>query len=737
MSTSKIAFSSPVAFLALFSALKYLTVGIVVIFMTVYRVTSPRLFFVYLTGNLLYDDILITAVAAAVCVTFYFKSKWLLACSLGAVLAPLAITMAIDNLLLLDIATLAMFPGILGSYYLLRKKVDLGKRITRNSLIMTGAGILFVLESLSLLTWIIYPSYAPYWGKIFSAAPEWYLAGFEAQLFYAGARLAPAIALILSFSLLIRPSAHLLFRVFTGKNIADTEPSRDSTVEQAAGSTGAVPQGENAASPVASNSQTKYRPGAIGRSSPLTVAEVSEAAEQQAIAEPTLEELKKLHPNLRARRKLGMKGARNQIRANRMLQSKQGSDKIESRLSALAATQAAVKARSTSRFWFSVSIVLVILFTLYPYIPTINKDFGTISVDAGYYTQQIDNIKNNGIFSPGGPFSFSSERALSVLFFYGLAAALPMVPTKVFVAYLPMLLGSFLVVSAYLLIRYGKKVENIGAPERATYFLLPLLVPFSTQLIVGIYGGFFSNMLALSFMLLTFLFYLRFLKSSKILDLGLFVAMMFMTLFSHVYTWVFLIATLVVSTVLLGVFNRKSEKKKTHIAVIATVGVTIAVLFGISTLISSKSGVSYLTDLVSTSFGQDFFATRWFNLNNTFRFYLGGLLANTVLMGLALVWAFKADYKNHFNAIIFASLSIFSAFFFLGNEVIQSRIFFNIPLFIPAAITLSNFMAGKYAQALDSRTRSTIVVLIFLVIGNYALRSLANLYLVEPGRPLS
>src|SRR5581483_101987 len=119
-------------------------------------------------------------------------------------------------------------------------------------------------------------------------------------------------------------------------------------------------------------------------------------------------------------------------------------------------------------------------------------------------------------------------------------------------------------------------------------------------------------------------------------------------------------------------------------------------------------------------------------LNTTFRFYLGGFLANSVLMGMALIWAFKADYKNHFNAVILASTFIFSAFFFLGDEVIQSRIFYNIPLFIPSAILLSNFMTGKYISGLDSRTRTMIVVLVFLFLGNYALRSLANFVLVEP-----
>jgi hypothetical protein len=739
------AFSFPIAFLALLSAIKYLAFFAVIIFMTINRVTYPRAFFIYLTGSLLYDDIIIIAVGSVVCATLFYKNKRLLAYSLGMILTPLAVTLAIDNLLPLDVTALICFPGILIAYFIFRKKLDLGKRITRNSVVMTATGILFVIELLSLLTWIVYPSYAPYWDKIFSPSPEWYIAGVEAQLFFAGARLAPAIALIISFSFLVRPGYNSIMQLITGKNPVDAiEEQNPATAATSTDDKGAEADSKGS-SFITSDSPKNYAPPAESSSTSHSsavagIAEHVEEKQQQALpplkpAQPlTADELKKLHPNLRARRKLEVKRAgSNPMRANRAFESRlSAAGKVEDRLNDLVVAKTTTRAKSTIRFWLFVSISLIILFSLYPYVASINKDFFTVSVDSGYYVNQINNIKNNGVFSKNGPFSFSSERALSVLLFYGIAAVMPDVPTDVVVAYLPIFLGSFLVFSAYLLIRYG---SNSKQNLPTSHFIAPLLVPFSMQFIVGIYGGYFSNMLAISFMLLTLLFYLRFLRSSKMLDLGLFLAMMFMTLFSHVYTWVFLVATLVISTTILAIVKRKTEKKKPHILLISSIAITLAVLLALSSTLTGKSGLDYINGVINTNTGQNFLDSRWFNINNTFRFYLGGFLANTMLMGLAMVWAFKANYKNHFNAVILASIFIFSAFFFLGDEVTQSRIFFNIPLFIPAAIVLSNFITGKYFSSLDSRTRSLIVVLIFLYLGNYALRSLANFYLIVPTAP--
>lgn len=720
VSANQVANSLPLSLLAFFSAIKYLTLFVVIIFMTINRVTYPRAFFIYLTGNLFYDDVIIIALGSLACLTLFYKNKRIFVYSLALILAPLGVSMAINNLIPLDIAALVIFPGIVGSYVAFKKKVDLGKRITRNSLIMTGAGILFVIEFLSLMTWIVYPSYGPFWGKIFSPSPEWYLASVEAQLFYAAARLAPAIALVLAFSFFIRPGFESLVHLFTGKSFNATEHSETAPDNNdALGGAGETKSGPLAANP-------NYLPSEGGNSFETAGSKAIEKQEiiaaPREVTEPpfSARRQKRLHPNLRARNKLAGKGPRRRFE-NELSSNRKNRSSIF--------VPAKLTPRSAKRFWLFVSISLVILFSLYPYLASINRDFSTVSVDSTYYVNQIDNIKNNGVFSKDGPFSFSSERALSVLFFYGIAAVMPSVPTDVVVAYLPIFLGSFLVFSSYLLIRYGANTKENG---EASHFVVPLLVPFSMQFIVGIYGGFFSNMLALSFMLLTLLFYLRFLRSSKMLDLGLFVAMMFMTLFGHVYTWVFLIATLVVSTVILAVAKRKTEKKKPHILMLLSIAISVAVLLSVSSLVTGKSGLDYINGVVNTNTGQNFLETRWFNINTTFRFYLGGFLANSVLLGLAMIWAFKANYKNHFNAVMLASIFIFSAFFFLGDEVTQSRIFFNIPLFIPAAIVLTNFMTGKYLTSIDSRTRTTIVVLIFLYLGNYALRSLANFYLIAP-----
>jgi hypothetical protein len=80
---------------------------------------------------------------------------------------------------------------------------------------------------------------------------------------------------------------------------------------------------------------------------------------------------------------------------------------------------------------------------------------------------------------------------------------------------------------------------------------------------------------------------------------------------------------------------------------------------------------------------------RWKNLIDTTEIYYGASFSNAIILSLGLYWLFRSKMGDPTNTflLIFLSVGIFPLFF--GNWLVQSRIFYNIPFQIPAAIALA------------------------------------------------
>lgn len=375
------------------------------------------------------------------------------------------------------------------------------------------------------------------------------------------------------------------------------------------------------------------------------------------------------------------------------------------------------------------SLSLAVFFSAYPYLPSINNNFQNLSVDTPYYVNQINIIHNEGLFSENGPFEFANERALSILVFYALVSIVNQ-PPEYAIPLMPIFLGMFSVVASYFLARYVFGKKSVAAA------IITLITALSMQFVVGIYGGFFSNMLAFSIAFASILFLLRYLDRKKWLDFAIFSVTLFAVLLTHVYTWIFLVGTIVIATAIFLIVHRKDESRKEklrlYLPIILLVSLGTLSLFAIGSMVRGTSGLDFITNLLETSISSDYFAERWFNFNYTFRAYLGGFLTNPVMTLLALIWALGADYKSRFNVIILSSIFIASFFFFFGDTVTQSRVLYNIPSHIPAAIVLARILTGRYLGFLPFLTRSVLVSLAIIHFGNYALRSLANMNPIQP-----
>lgn len=359
---------------------------------------------------------------------------------------------------------------------------------------------------------------------------------------------------------------------------------------------------------------------------------------------------------------------------------------------------------------------------VYVYLPSINNNFQNVSVDAPFYINQLDLIKSHGIFAKGGPFDRNIDRAFSLLIFYGITAALNQ-PAQYVVAFLPIPLTVSLVITTFVLVRYGLR-NNLAAGFAA------ILTAFSVQFVVGVYAGFFSNLMALSFAMVALFLFLKYQNNEKrYLSFSLFILVMVLLLITHVYTWVFLASAIVLSTLIMSLArknaNRRSELRQNipiYLGICSMVGIVLVIAS-----VSSISGVTHLTNLASSDVNPNFFATRWFTTNYTFRIYLGGFLTNSLLIAIAIFWALKVDYGNRFNVLILSGIYITSIFFFVGDTVVQSRMFYNVPLQIPAAIILAEIASFRSSSSGLWRNVAILIVILGVAhLANYGIRSVAN-----------
>ena len=164
-----------------------------------------------------------------------------------------------------------------------------------------------------------------------------------------------------------------------------------------------------------------------------------------------------------------------------------------------------------------------------------------------------------------------------------------------------------------------------------------------------------------------------------------------MSLFVHVYTWtIFTIVTFVflIISLKINLYFRRHV-----ILLILTLSFSVIIDIGrIAITGSSSSGVQEAVYIVNSSLDFDHFSQRWDNLTFTTQIYVGGIFSNFILFALGLYWLLRSNLKDPTSIFIIVFLSIGIVPLFVGNEVIQARVLYDIPFQIPAAIALSQLM---------------------------------------------
>jgi hypothetical protein len=375
-------------------------------------------------------------------------------------------------------------------------------------------------------------------------------------------------------------------------------------------------------------------------------------------------------------------------------------------------------------FAIIVSAVVSCLFVFFTVLPWSNPAKMLVSVDSPVYYEWIVYMRSVNVNSALS-FAFSNDRALFLVLAYAFSF---------FVS--PMAIVQF--VAALLIVVFGVVsllVLRLLCPFRSVWVLGVLIVPFSFQALGLIYAGYFANMLALIFVFVYFLLFVRLLGSWSVLGFFGLLSVSVLVLFSHSWTWFIFAVSLLAFLFLewrLAVANRNlwGRFKDKATFVFATVGVGLAadVLRG---FLSSVSATSSVLNAARSGFGfpSSFVLS---GMQKSVGFALGGVFANQLLfllgvLGFLFLARFKSEISNFLVSWVF--VACVSILFGTVNFVFDRSLFL-VPWVVLCSLGLF-FVLRVGSSWFEGRKRSAFCILIllfvFLVFLNYALSFLFNI----------
>lgn len=355
------------------------------------------------------------------------------------------------------------------------------------------------------------------------------------------------------------------------------------------------------------------------------------------------------------------------------------------------------------------AFILIFILSIYPYIPTINPDFKRVSVDEPYYLGWLNDIR--GSDDPLKELFVVSNGSRPLTLLIMLALEEIGIPSLLVVRFFHLMLAPILMIAVYYFVKHSanKKLAAFST----------LMTAFSYHIIVGIYAGLLANMLALIPAYLALLFAIRVLDDRKFTNSLLLFALLTLTMLTHTYTWSFLITALILFTILSLITERRY---RSIIILSSIIVVSIIIDYIRADYTNSITALSSNVNIATNALGISYFTTRWDNLEATFYRFLGGYFTNATMLILVLIWALKAKYTDKFDRMLLASIFIGLLPVLFGNATIQSRMFYNMPLHIPAAIMLYN--SNKHGIF-----GNILFLTILMQFINYAFRAVANMYL--------
>jgi hypothetical protein len=366
----------------------------------------------------------------------------------------------------------------------------------------------------------------------------------------------------------------------------------------------------------------------------------------------------------------------------------------------------------------SILVLTSISLAIIPQLPTVNTDNQKIGSDSDDYIEWINQLKQaknleDFLIIALSQSGLQGDRPLSLIFLFFLTS-LTDAPALDTIEYLPIILGPALVLVIYFLTR------ELTANETASLFAASLTALGYFQVSMGIYAGFYANWIALLLGYSSLIFFFRFLRKSSSISPLIFFILLLTALFSHALTWS-------VISIVMGIFLVVSLLRNTYprnrvilllILIMSTVAVDVAktLLLG---PIGSAGGVELTLSLAQAKIELKELGFVWNILVDATQEHFGGIFCNFIILGLVIYWSIRSNLSADYNTFIVIFLMIGIPSLFFGDWIVQSRVFYNIPFQIPAAIALTYLSAQKYALKLISPIFVWLVAISLWTVSNF------------------
>jgi hypothetical protein len=368
----------------------------------------------------------------------------------------------------------------------------------------------------------------------------------------------------------------------------------------------------------------------------------------------------------------------------------------------------------TKILYLSFFVALSIILGFIPHQSSLNPDNHLIGADTDDYIRWVDKLEKSGstdillkqaFLSIGG-----GDRPLTLFFLWLTAKILPFEHSFT-IDRQSLVLSPLLVLVVFFLARELTSNDIVS-------LLAAFLTVVSFQTLVGIYSGYYANWVALIVGYLSFVFAFKYLKKPSKSNLVVYSILIVAILFSHVYTWTVLVAVTILF--LLVVLKLNYYRRKSALFLLLIIFGSIVVDVSRMALTGSSAGIEQDINVAKTQkAGLGQFSQRWYNVINTIHFHFGSIFSNFFFFALGLYWLFRSNTYELHNIFILIFFSIGIIPLFIGDWVVQSRVLYDIPFQIPAAMALTIFLTTK-------KTGALMVVAICIWLVAFSIRALSN-----------
>src|SRR2546425_2573496 len=300
------------------------------------------------------------------------------------------------------------------------------------------------------------------------------------------------------------------------------------------------------------------------------------------------------------------------------------------------------KILSHPKLMLAVSLVVGSLLAFVPYRPDLNPSGTLVGIDSATYVSWISQMLQRPLLQ-ALQYSFveglDGSRPLLLIPLY-LVASTGVSPNLI-IEYLPMVLAPLLSLSSYIFVRFGQGSASLAG-------LTALFTSTSFYVTVGMWGGYYANMLGMieAYLFLTFL--LLFSKSPSTGRYGAMFALSIALFLTHPWTWVLIAATSLVFAISVW----KETGHVIHLKAITGIITTGIVLDLLKSSIFATRTVAADVAITVSLAGTNQLASFWTNLVGALFFTHGGLLGNWIVLALGLACVFALRFRDRFERLL-------------------------------------------------------------------------------------